>query len=113
MNNQNLIELHADGTSLIVELSGRSLSILHWGAEVGPGSQDLITATIDPVPHADLDEPIRPGLWRVNATGFLGRPAILGHRAGQDWSQTFEISSVEQSGNSIRVSAEDLSLIHI
>lgn len=107
MNNQNLIELHADGTSLIVELSGGSLSILHWGAEVGPGSQDLITATIDPVPHADLDEPIRPGLWRVNATGFLGRPAILGHRAGQDWSQTFEISSVEQSGNSIRVSAED------
>lgn len=107
MNNQNLIELHADGTSLIVELSGGSLSILHWGAEVGPGSQDLITATIDPVPHADLDEPIRPGLWRVNATGFLGRPAILGHRAGQDWSQKFEISSVEQSGNSIRVSAED------
>jgi alpha-galactosidase len=107
MNNQILIELHADGTSLIVELSGGSLSILHWGAEVGPGSKDLITATIDPVPHADLDEPIRPGLWRVNATGFLGRPAILGHRAGMDWSQKFEISNVEQIANSIRVSAED------
>jgi alpha-galactosidase len=107
MNNQNLIELHADGTSVIVELSDGSPSILHWGAEVGSGSQDLITATIDPVPHADLDDPIRPGLWRVNATGFLGRPAILGHRAGQDWSQKFEISSVEQSGNSIRVSAQD------
>jgi alpha-galactosidase len=107
MNKQNLIELHADGTSVIVELSGGAPSILHWGAEVGSPTQDLITSTIDPVPHADLDDPIRPGLWRVNATGFLGRPAVLGHRAGMDWSQKFEISNVDQAANSIRVIAED------
>ena len=107
MANQNLFELRADGTAVIVDLTSGSPSILHWGADVGSASADLVTATVDPVPHADLDAPIKPGLWRENASGFLGRPAILGHRSGRDWSQKFEITDVSHSANSLQITAED------
>lgn len=105
----SLIHLRAADTSLVLDLSEQSLSVLHWGADIGDlaTSNGLATAVIDPVPHADLDAPFKPGVWRENARGFLGRPALLGHRAGLDWSQKFVVSSVKQSGNRVEVAAED------
>lgn len=109
MNFDKLIELRADGISVVIDLSSGSPSVLHWGADIGEveSSAELLRATIDPVPHADLDAPIKPGLWRENTIGFLGRPALLGHRAGQDWSQKFIITQVNESKNALEICAED------
>jgi alpha-galactosidase len=109
MNLNELIELHADGTSVIVDLTTGTPSILHWGAEIGSvqSHESLLKATIDPVPHADLDDPIKPGFWRENALGFLGRPALIGHRAGHDWSQKFSITNVIESSNAVEICASD------
>lgn len=109
MNSNNLFPLRADGTAVIIDLSTGSPSILHWGADLGEihSSLDLLKAVAEPVPHADLDAPIKPGLWRENSMGFLGRPALIGHRAGLDWSTKFEIVDTNNSGNRLTVTAED------
>ncbi|MEN9752767.1 MAG: hypothetical protein RL670_458, partial [Actinomycetota bacterium] len=57
--------------------------------------------------HAELDDAQIPGMWRENARGFIGRPAVLGHRGGQDWSQRFDIKNVEHKGNHLKVTSSD------
>jgi len=109
MNSKNVFALRADGTAVIIDLTSGQPSILHWGADLGSieSVDDLLKAVVDPVPHAVLDAPIKPGLWRENALGFLGRPALIGHRGGLDWSQNFVVSSAQQSGNVVSIVAED------
>ncbi len=105
----NVFALSASGSAVVIDLTSGSPSILHWGADLGPieSTDDLLRAVTDPVPHADLDAPIKPGLWRENSMGFLGRPALLGHRAGKDWSTKFEIIEARQSANTVFVKAAD------
>lgn len=104
-----LIELVADGVCLRVDLASGTPVIQHWGAALGAGplDSDLTDLLHDGVPQSSLDEPVLPGLWRENARGFLGRPAVLGHRAGADWSQLFTISRVEATARTLRVESTD------
>ena len=106
----NVFALSASGSAVVIDLTSGSPSILHWGADLGSiqSTNDLLKAVTDPVPHADLDAPIKPGLWRENSMGFLGRPALLGHRAGKDWSTKFEITGAKQSANTVIVKAADI-----
>jgi alpha-galactosidase len=105
-----IFELNADGVSLIVDISTGTPAILHWGADIGFTNigDDLALIARESSPHADLDEPQNPGIWRENARGFLGRPAIQGHRLGQDWSQLFAVKSHKQDGNALTVVSEDV-----
>jgi len=104
-----LIELTADGVCLRVDLSTGTPVIQHWGAVLGGGAlgDDLADLLHDGVPQSNIDEPVPAGLWRENARGFLGRPAVLGHRGGADWSQLFTISRVERSAQTLTVESTD------
>ena len=105
----NSIEIAADGVQLIVNLASGTPVILHWGSNLGSDldASELNVALHEGVPHADLDSYQNPGVWRENARGYLGRPALQGHRSGQDWSQMFDIAEVETSSNTIYVRSED------
>ncbi len=105
----NFLELSAAGVQLIVDVSAGTPSILHWGHYLGDlgESPDLLKIVQEGVPHADLDNPQNPGVWRENARGFLGRPAVQGHRNGQDWSQLFEVTNVQKSDSALRVTSQD------
>lgn len=102
-------ELNAAGVSVIIDLSSGTPVILHWGINIGTieANSDLLKVVREGVPHADLDDPQNPGIWRENARGFLGRPAVQGHRLGQDWSQLFAIDTVHQEGNKLTVGSSD------
>ncbi len=102
-------ELNAAGVSVIIDLSSGTPVILHWGINIGSieANSDLLKVVREGVPHADLDDPQNPGIWRENARGFLGRPAVQGHRLGQDWSQLFAIDKVQQEGNTLTVASSD------
>ena len=106
----DLFLLRSAGVSAVIDLSDGYPSVLHWGADIGDLSANpgLLSASAEPVPHGDLDHPMKPGLWRENAHGFLGRPALLGHRAGFDWSQKFAVTKAEQAGNVLRITAADV-----
>ena len=100
-------QLTVDGVSLLVDLSSGTPVILHWGKDLGAATADLATLAADGLPGSDLDQPSPTGVWRENARGFLGRPTILGHRNGQDWTQLFEVTSVEASATTLRVESVD------
>ncbi|MFM6977860.1 MAG: alpha-galactosidase [Micrococcales bacterium] len=105
-----LFQLRAAGITAVIDLSDGYPSVLHWGADIGDlkANPGLLSASVEPVPHGDLDHPMKPGLWRENSLGFLGRPALLGHRAGFDWSQKFVVTKAQQNGNSLAITAVDV-----
>ena len=110
MNTQeNFVSLTADGVSVLVDLATGTPVILHWGNDLGGiKPADLRAALQEGVPHADLDAYQNPGIWREHARGYLGRPAVNGHRDGQDWSQQFDIVETNSTPNSLFVRSHDV-----
>lgn len=109
MVEQKFHHLHQAGVSLLVDLSDQSVQILHFGRALGKVDSivDWRLSQQEPVAHAELDQPIWPGLYRENSRGNIGRPAVLGHRAGQDWSQKFLLQSFVASDLFLTVTSKD------
>ncbi|WP_138315670.1 alpha-galactosidase [Rhodoluna limnophila] len=110
MTAQTFYTLSADGVSVIIDLSTGTPVVLHWGSDLGSAidAKSLLSAMQEGVPHADLDAFQNPGIWRENSRGYLGRPAVQGHRDGQDWSQMFDITEVSAGDNTLFVRSADL-----
>ena len=100
------IHLKADGVSLIIDTSANTPVVLHWGRAVSDTDVDMLAA-IEPTPHCDFDEPQQIGIWRENARGFIGEPALKGSRPGRDWSHQFELRKVEQDANTVAFTSVD------
>ncbi len=74
------INLRGGGAALVLDLSGRTPEVVHWGADLG---ESLPAANpVNPVPHSALDLPHRQELVPQASSGWRGRPALEGHRAG-------------------------------
>ena len=102
------VTLRSNARELVIDFASGTPVIQHFGRVLEHDSVSAIRIAMhDSVPHADLDEYINPGIWRENARGFHGRPALLGHRAGQDWSQKFEIESVTYTSSKVSITALD------
>lgn len=98
-----------DSVSLLMDFSSGTPQILHWGQELTniTDPRHYVNASLEPVAHAELDDPAFNGIWRENSRGNVGRPALLGHRSGKDFSQFFEITDVSTSELKIEVTAID------
>lgn len=110
MTAQTFYTLSADGVSVIIDLSTGTPVVLHWGADLGSAidAKSLLSAMQEGLPHSGLDAFQNPGIWRENSRGYLGRPAVQGHRDGQDWSQMFDITEVSAGENTLFVRSADL-----
>lgn len=110
MAKSDLIHLKSDGVSVLIDTASGTPVVLHWGREIS-GTIDaagLRSSQIEPTPHCDFDEPQAAGIYRENARGFLGRPALAGSRNGLDWSQKFDLVSSEQpDANSVVLTSRD------
>ncbi len=95
------------GVSLVLDFSSDTPHILHWGKEIGADPARLQLAQIEPTAHAELDAHQFHGVWRENSRGNTSRPALLGHRAGRDFSQKFELISVEVTETKISTLSKD------
>ncbi len=91
----------------MLNFSGGTPQVLHWGEELGDSADQLALASIEPTAHAELDAHQFHGIWRENARGNTARPALLGHRSGKDFSQKFDLIKVEQTKTSITAISQD------
>ncbi len=73
--------LRGHGSSLILDLSGETPAVVHWGADLGPDAPAPELSTL-PIPHSHNDHAQRQELVPQGSSGWRGRPALEGHRAG-------------------------------
>lgn len=98
------VTLTRDGICVILGLTQGRVSVLHWGAEVDAASVLLLE---DGQSWGDIDQPQHPGVWREQARGFMGAPALAGHRGQRDWSPLFDLRSAEVSDHEAVLEAVD------
>ena len=99
--------LSAPTSSLLIEVVNGALVIRHWGAPILGQNHDIALASQVSISNSSWDEPQLPGLMRESARGFLGRPALSGHRNGKAWSTRFEVTDFHHQGNHCAVTLRD------
>jgi alpha-galactosidase len=106
----DFVHLTQDGVSLLIDLSQSTAEIVHWGKALGKVTSiaSYTKAAMEPVAHAELDDPMYQSIWRENSRGNTGLPALLGHSAGKRFSQKFEIVSVAQTETSATITGRDV-----
>jgi alpha-galactosidase len=71
--------LRGHGSALILDLSGPTPAIIHWGADLGADTPSLALTTL-PVPHSHNDAAQTQELVPQASSGWRGRPALEGSR---------------------------------
>ena len=94
-------------SSLLIEVVNGALVIRHWGASILGENHDIAAASRVSIANSSWDEPQVPGIMRESARGFLGRPALSGHRNGKAWSTKFEVTDFHHQGNHCAVTLRD------
>ena len=76
----DIINLRGGDSAFVLDLSGATPVVVHWGADLG----EVIPAAFatGPVAHSALDQPEAQQLVPQSSSGWRGRPALEGHRAG-------------------------------
>lgn len=100
--------IRQDGNSVVFDFSQSTVQILHWGSDLGDlDASQLRAARVEPTAHAELDEHFFSGVWGENARGNIHRPALIGHRAGRDFSQLFQLEGVELTDTKLVATSSD------
>jgi alpha-galactosidase len=82
----DVVHLHADGVSVVIELSEPLPRVLHWGRELEAWSAraaEAMRATADPPQlNNSIDSPRRFSIWATEYEGWSGTPTHEGHLGG-------------------------------
>jgi alpha-galactosidase len=100
-----MIHLSQSNSSIIFEEGDETLSVVHWGKKVGALDsaleKALSAAVHKPHFHGGLDVAPRNLVLREHSRGFIGHPAIRGHRNGVAASNRFILKSATQKEQSL------------
>ena len=80
INQRGIINLRGGGSAFVLDLSGATPVIVHWGADLGEAIPSAFAT--GPVAHSALDQPSVQDLVPQASSGWCGRPALEGHRLG-------------------------------
>ena len=100
-----MIHLSQARSSIIFEQNDESLRILYWGKKLGEinekSSESIRSALTKPAFHGGLD--IAPGnlILREHSRGWIGHPALRGHRGGVSASNSFTVKSAVQKNQTL------------
>ena len=83
--------LRRGGTSVVLRLDGTDLPcVLHWGSDLGEGgAEGVLDATARAVGDSVVYANPVVSLLPRHSAGWLGRPGLVGSRAGRSWSVSF------------------------
>ncbi len=89
------VHLRLGGTSLLARTpSGTLPSIVYWGPDLGEVKDDqleqTLTATLVPQSDSEIYLPSSVSVLPQHSEGWIGRPGLLGSRAGRSWSVAFD-----------------------
>ena len=102
-----MIHLSQARSSIIFEHDGDSLAVLYWGKKLGAineKSADAIrSALTKPAFHGGLDVSSSNLILREHSRGWIGHPALRGHRGGVNASNAFDVKSAVQKDQSMVV----------
>ena len=100
-----MIHLSQARSSIIFEQDGDSLAVLYWGKKLGSineKSADAIrSALTKPAFHGGLDVSSSNLILREHSRGWIGHPALRGHRGGVGASNSFTVKSAVQKDQSM------------
>ncbi len=112
MSNIKVLQLRSAGVSLVLDCSGPALpSVLHWGADLGPLDEAALGGLRQGAGAVQagngLDDNLPVAIIPEYSAGWFGLPGLNGHRDGQDFSASFQLTEVAQSANTVQVTAAD------
>lgn len=84
-----------------------SLIVEYWGSPIKAFGKEISLAREGSITNSGFDSLMHPGVMRESSRGFLGRPALSGHRNGKSWSTKFEVKTISQKENQLSVSLND------
>lgn len=102
-----MIHLSQKSSSIIFEEVGDTLEISYWGAKLKNPSKSLFAAVSKPHHHGGLDVSPRNLVLREHSRGFIGHPALRGHRSGKSASNHFVLKSAVQKDQTLVAKFED------
>lgn len=91
-----MLHLRLGGTSVVARLDDAALPcVLHWGPDLGDVStqalDELQIALTPPYVDSAISSQAAVALLPQHSSGWLGRPGLLGSRAGgRSWSVSFD-----------------------
>lgn len=105
---KGIVALQSRETSLVLDTSTPSPTVMHWGAFLGSDDLVALRAALElPVPHGGLDVVAPLSLTPEQGSGYLDSPGVEGHRPdGGGWAPRFvssEVISTEQGARCISV----------
>ena len=92
---------------LLLEVIEGALVIRHWGAPLVGELSDIGLGSTPSISNSSWDTAVFPGIMRESSRGFLGRPALSGHRDGKAWSTKFEVTDFHHIENYCAVTLRD------
>src|SRR3954453_10072464 len=108
-----VLYLRGGQSSLAIDLSGEVPVVIHWGRDLGENPV-IPSALGNAVAHSLYDTPVLVELLPQASTGWRGRPAVSGHRAGgTDFSPSFTTTAFTQDAGEDTITlaaAEQLSI---
>ena len=90
-----VVHLRRGGTSVVMRCDSDQLPcILHWGPDLGELSPQELDQVLVALAMPYLDSPLSAldvvAVLPQHSSGWLGRPGLLGSRAGRAWSVAFD-----------------------
>ena len=106
-----MIHLSQERSSIIFDRVGDSLEVLYWGKKLGEfdqkAAESIRAASTRPVPHGGLDVSLGNLILREHSRGWIGHPALRGHRGGVGAANSFSVKSAEQKDQTLTVNFGD------
>lgn len=106
------LHLHRGGTSVVLDMTASPHpAIVHWGEQLVEATAEtldsLAIAARGQRVSGGLDETPQLGLIATPAGGWLGTPAIEGHRDGAGASVRFEVAGVQANAHRAAIALVD------
>ena len=105
INQGGIINLRGGGSAFVLDLSGATPVIVHWGADLGEAIPAAFAT--GPVAHSALDQPSVQDLVPQASSGWCGRPALEGHRLG---GRAFSAALVTTGSRSLAPDGHEVTL---